>query len=83
MDFYVLLLHDGWLDFSVTYGLIGNHSPKNNSYHLLGIHVVGSKHFKYTISFNPYHIYGFITSVISALAVEEVKQQSLFKVESY
>lgn len=31
--------------------------------------------FKYTISFNPYHIYGFIASVISALAVEEVKQQ--------
>ena len=34
---------------------------------------MGSKHFKYTTSFNPYHVYEFITSVISALAMEEVK----------
>ena len=34
---------------------------------------MGSKHFKYTASFNPYHVYEFITSVISALAMEEVK----------
>lgn len=68
--FYCFMMGD--LDFSVTYGLIGNHSPKT----IVTIYLesmVGSKHFLNTLSHLILTIYGFINSVISALAVEEVK----------
>lgn len=42
VKFYVLPLHDQWFAFYVTQGFIGDHRPKNNSYHLLRTYYVVS-----------------------------------------
>lgn len=81
--FYVSSPHHGCLP-SVTWAFKGGHRSKKQQLPFIENSSCGrsyAKHFNFTISFNLYYIYEFITRIISILAMEEIKLQSLFKVK--